>query len=295
MYNTNNYLCIFNSSIDFKNDEVKCQKISFSSKNDFFNYCTKYIFFYLCERKKAPSKYNININKGCPLENKNSKFSKIIDFFIILNIIIGFMPWILELKYLNKLLYMTENVQNQIENNNQQIINIIPNEVQIQNLINKTNNTSEANTRRQNSQEIINININGNNNRSSKENNQNNEINEQIEYIFIGNIKTNNNNNQKEDKKIIIQRSSERFKKIKENNLSPQIYNLINSPKINSLNSITKNFENNSNDYKSKINEITINKNKSKKNFFSLNKKHNKEENNIIINQKKRFVSPFPK
>ena len=301
LHNNNNYICSFDSSIDFKNDEVQCQRITFSSKNDFFNYCAKYIFYYLCERIKTPLKYNININEGCPLENKNSKISNIIDIFIILNIIFGFIPWVLEIIYLNKLLNKNENSQNQIENNNQQNINIISNEVQIQNLINRTNNTSEANTRRQNSQEIIdiNININENNNHSLKEisqNNEENENNEQIEYLFIGNVKTGSNNNKKEDKKIIIQRSCERFKKnnfalFKENNLTPQIYNLINSPNINSLNSHTKNFENISKDHKSKIDEITINKKtNSHKQLYSLKKKNIKDKN-IIINKVNRFVS----
>ena len=102
LFNDNyfNYLCSFDSSNDFKNNEVKCEKIVFTSNINYLTYCTKYIFYYLCQRNNLPSKYKINFDDECPFDNKKIGF---VDIFIILNILFGFVPWLLEFKYMKKI------------------------------------------------------------------------------------------------------------------------------------------------------------------------------------------------
>ena len=174
----NKYLCTFDSSLDFDNNEVICEKMRFNSNNEFFNFCNKYIFYYLCKRESNPSKYNININKECPSENLDSMASNASDFFILFNIILGFLPWAIELIYYYKLsknkvqTYEQEQVQNQINNNNvQNVVNIInnnQNENQLRNLLNRTTNSSDTNIRRNNT---IQNSVNPNQNHNQTQNN----------------------------------------------------------------------------------------------------------------------------
>ena len=222
----NKYLCTFDSSLDFDNNDIICEKMRFNSNNDFFNFCNKYIFYYLCKRESNPSKYNININKECPSENLDSMASNASDFFILFNIILGFLPWTIELIYYYKLSknkipvqeQEQEQVQNQVNNNNivQNVINIVninQNENQLRNLLNRTANSSETNIRRNNTiQNSVNPNQNENqalndnisitenivqNNNINNSNNNKHSNNENIDEII-------NENNPKTDNTQII-------------------------------------------------------------------------------------------
>ena len=294
-----NYLCSFDSSIDFLNDEVKCQKIAFTSKNTFLNFCIKYIFYYICQRIKPPSKFGINSIDGCPLENK---ITTIVDYFIILNLLFSFIPWIIELKFCDKYLYEIEREQNQIvninnNNENQNEINVALGEAQIQNILNKTTNTSEAHLQRPNSQENINENIN----KSTKRNSQKNESEAQINYVFFGDELKSINDSKKEDEKEMIQKSDTLRIKNESNQNDEneehvkQMFKFALSKKNNFNKDTNNNFENSSNNNKLIIEEIYQKKrNDTNGNLFYLKKENKIEENesNIIINKKKnRFFN----
>ena len=198
----NIYLCNFDSSKEFENNEVLCQKISFTSKNNYLNFCYKYIFYYICQRINSPLKYNININNECPMENRNS--ISFIDILIILNILFSFIPWCLELIFIKKYLNKIEKIENQNENNNQNIINIeqLQNENQIRNILNKTANSSNMNMHRPTSNE--NVNINEDINEVINKSIQKNETKENIQFIFIGKESENSVEDIKEDEKESI-------------------------------------------------------------------------------------------
>ena len=287
-----NYLCSFDSSDDFKNNEVKCGKLTFTSNNNYLTYCSKYIFYYLCQRSSPPSKYKIDFNGQCPLENKKITF---IDIFIILNILIGFLPWFLELKYMKG--YINSPIQSQennIENNNQDNPNRLGGQNQINQLLNKTTNTSE-NIKIPNSGEnlIINNNVNENINESLKENK--NESKEQTNYIIIVNDYKNNINSEKEDTKenVYLKKkiNNESIDEDKED--TKDKFNIIQSPikiNLNNNNNISIN-ESENNINRAIMNEITKQRNSSKGNLFNLRKKV-ENENNININKKKeRFIN----
>ena len=181
-----NYICTFDSSLDYNNNEITCQQIFFNTNNNYLNYCSKYIFYYLCQRINLPNKFNIN-NKDCPLENKNSKILNIENIFIIINILFSIIPWLLEIIYFKKFHNETE-ILNQDGNNNQNEVNAVQGEAQLQNVLNKTANTSEDNIRRQNLQINVNINLDENPNINETINeNIKNESKDQVKYIFVGN------------------------------------------------------------------------------------------------------------
>ena len=286
--NKKNYLCNFDSSQDFENNEVICIKTGVNSKNDYFSFCNKYIFYYICQRNNDHLKYNININNGCPQEKSDSILSNIGDIFIILNIIFGCVPWSFELFFIKK--YLNKNESNesedQNENNNHIIINIEQsrNLNQIRNIFNRTTNSSDINIQRPNSNEIVNINeeINEtiNNNNIIKNTNSN----ESIKYIFVGKETTKNAiyNDSEEDEK-----EKEKIK-IKNNRDYKLNINLIKSPHKDTE---TNNFEtNNNNKNPTSMKEIVLlNK---KNNLFSLKKNINDNDNDLIFIQKhKRFIN----
>ena len=287
-----NYLCNFDSSNDFKNNEVKCEKLTFSSNNNYLTYCSKYIFYYLCQRSNPPSKYKIDFFGECPLDNKKIAF---IDIFILLNILIGFLPWFLELKYLKRYINSpSQNQENNIENNIQDNPNRLGGQNQINQLLNKTANTSE-NIQIPNSGENLNINNNINEviNESLKENT--NESKEQTNYIIIVNDYKNINNSKKEDTKENIYHK----KKINNESLdedkedTKDKFNVIQSPikiNLNNNNNISINeYENNIN--RAIMNEITKQRNGSNGNLFNLRKKDENEINININKKKERFIN----
>ena len=259
-----------------------------NSKNDYFSFCNKYIFYYICQRNNDHLKYNININNGCPQEKSDSILSNIGDIFIILNIIFGCVPWSFELFFIKKYLNKNENneSEDQNENNNHIIINIEQsrNLNQIRNIFNRTTNSSDINIQRPTSNEIVNINeeINEtiNNNNIIKNTNSN----ESIKYIFVGKETTKNAiyNDSEEDEK-----EKEKIK-IKNNRDYKLNINLIKSPHKDTE---TNNFEtNNNNKNPTSMKEIVLlNK---KNNLFSLKKNINDNDNDLIFIQKhKRFIN----
>ena len=288
-----NYVCNFDSSKDFDNNEVRCKIIYFNSKDNYYlSFCSKYVFYYFCQRSDPPLKYEIKKNNECPSDNTNLKIS--IDIFIILNILLSFFPWIFEIKNINKIINKINEISN---NNNQNILNLAPAQIQINNLINRTANTSEINKGNNMGIRNSNENINENINNSVKENSQNNESKEQMQYIFIGKETKNNiddiDSNKHEDEKENIKKEIIKIKiKIKkeDNEDAKEIFNLIKSPQKSI--SKTNNFESNIN--QDIINNICINKKKKlNENLFYLKKKdkneNENEEENIIVNKKKNL------
>lgn len=280
----NSYLCNFDSSIEFENNEVLCKKVSITSKNNYLNFCNKYIFYYICQRNNNPLKYNININNECPMENRNS--INFVDILIILNIIFGIIPWCLELIFIKKYLNKIGETQNQNGNNNQNIINVeqLQNENQIRNILNKTANSSNMNIHRPTSNE--NVNINGDINEVINESIQKNESKENMQFIFIGKESKNSVEDIKEDEKESI-KDKEKLEINKDFE-----YN------INSIQSMNKETETNNFDTKiiNKIQtkEIVVKKKKVPNgNLFYLKKENNNnDENKAIINKKmNRFIN----
>ena len=329
----NKYLCTFDSSLDFDNNDVICEKMRFNSNNEFFNFCNKYIFYYLCKRESNISKYNININKECPSENLDSMVSNTSDFFILFNIILGFLPWTIELIYYYKFsknkVQIHEQQQEQVQNQNnsnivQNVINIInnnQNENQLRNLLNRTANSSEINIRRNNTiQNSVNPNHNENqavnNNISINENIiQNNNINnnsninnnnENIDEII-------NENNQKTENTQIIfvgKEAKSSFNDDKEDekdtnrqknmHLITESENDDENKNIFSLTKHTKNdiaeddnFDENTN-IKGRVQEIhSIKKNKIFGNMFYLKKEENKIHINRFVNSNNKTLNYF--
>ena len=320
--NPHNYLCNYESSKDFENNEVFCQKAGLNSKNDYLNYCNKYIFYYICIRNNDPVKYDININKGCPPEKNNSLGYGIGDILIILNIIFGCIPWILELffikQYLNKKVNQESEGQNENENqnNNQIIVNNGDNQNQNQNqnidenrfrnLLNRTTHSSEVNLRRPTSNENININevINETNDDKIKNKNSN----ESIKYIFVGkeSKKNINNNNNKEDEKEEKKKEKMIIKLNRHYKYDYKLnINLIDSPRndietnnIETNNMETNNIDTNNIDMDANNNKtLTLIKESDSKikkmnygNLFNL-KKNKGVDKNDFLSKHKRFIN----
>ena len=316
----NKYLCTFDSSLDFNNNDVICEKMKFNSNNDFFNFCNKYIFYYLCKRESIPSKYNININKECPSENLDSIASNVSDYFILFNIILGFLPWTIELIYYYKLssnkVQAQEQIQNPINNNNIvqneiNIINIQQNENQLRNLLNRTANSSETNIRRNNTIQnsvnpnqnenqalnnniSINENIIQNNNINNSNNNRNNdnenideiinESNKKIEntqIIFFGKETKSSYNDDKEDEKESNKQNMQLITESENDDENKIIFNLVKNTRDDIVEEENYDINNNLEERVSK----KKNKNKNNGNLFYL-----KKEENVKIH-KNRFVN----
>ena len=97
------------SEVIISEDQITCQKLYYSYNiinniiYSFLNYChLKEI--YICQRFLEPKKYKLPEGYECPTEQYYTKFYIFISFNIIINIILSFIPWKLEINVYDKII-----------------------------------------------------------------------------------------------------------------------------------------------------------------------------------------------
>ena len=223
------FICNFNSENDFdlknynaysrinsNNEEIfsnhltECEKLSQNNYNNnknfakHFEFCDSYINnYYQCHRFQLPKKFNKN-NFMCPSGNYNIYLYILGIILIILNILLVFIPWVLEYISFRRIYKI---ISEELNNNQQNIRN--------ENRLdpNKTNNSSRNSA---NNNENININIDSNEN--------NNEFRPQLTQTIIVAQCLNNNSNKNTNKMNFISMTSN-----KNRSESQDLINIVNN------------------------------------------------------------------
>ena len=224
------YFCNYNPTKDFEeeyslntsNYKIICETFAYNSDNNhifeneiinkFLDVCNLMSdYYYICQRYSEPKFYNIEKDFVCP----NDKYLKILIIFSILNIIInlilGFIPWRIEIIIYDKILSRqllqnnrtnsslnsTKNCSKVIKENGESSFKKTPTETIIvcteTNLKIQKNNNNNSNDNNKDNNNKDNNNKD-NNNKDNNKDNKNNDNNINIYISKITNIKNINNN-----------------------------------------------------------------------------------------------------
>ena len=101
--NSDNIYCVELTEEDIINNELKNNFVL-----EFYDKCNSYTDFYICERSKAPNRFNLEDNFVCP---EHSYITKLVIFCmlnVVINLIFGFFPWKSEYNKYNQLIMYYE-------------------------------------------------------------------------------------------------------------------------------------------------------------------------------------------
>jgi len=212
------YFCNYNPTKDFEEEynqnssdyKIICESFAYNSYNNyifeneiiniFLDVCNLMSDYYICQRYSEPKFYNIEKDFECP----NDKYLKILILFSILNIIInlilGFIPWRIEIIIYDKILsrqLLQNNRDNLSINSTKNCSKVIKETGESSFKKNPTETIIVCNENNLQIQNNNNNNIDNNNNKNNTDNNNDNNVNNNKINIYISkitNIKNINNN-----------------------------------------------------------------------------------------------------